>query len=95
MVFVWISMPFTCEFLDTWGGGNLSLQVHPTIAYAQEEFNSSWGHYESYYMLDTCEDSSVYLGTKDGVKLDDLVDALKKHKEVEILMMKNILIISK
>lgn len=70
--------PLHVNFLDTWGGGNLSLQVHPTIAYAQEEFNSSWGHYESYYMLDTCEDSSVYLGTKDGVKLDDLVDAFEE-----------------
>ena len=53
------------------------MQVHPTLAYAQEEFNSSWGHYESYYFLDANENSSVYLGTKDGVQLDELVDAFE------------------
>ncbi len=73
--------PLHVNFLDTWGGGNLSLQVHPTIAYAQEEFNSSWGHYESYYMLDACEESSVYLGTKEGVKLNELVDAFENAQE--------------
>lgn len=73
--------PLHVNFLDTWGGGNLSLQVHPTIAYAQEEFNSSWGHYESYYMLDACEESSVYLGIKEGVKLNELVDAFEKAQE--------------
>ncbi|WP_249028778.1 class I mannose-6-phosphate isomerase [Tannockella kyphosi] len=70
--------PLHVNFLDTWGGQNLSLQVHPTISYAQEEFNSKWGHYESYYMLDACENSSVYLGTKDGVKLDELVEAFEE-----------------
>lgn len=69
--------PLHVNFLDTWGGENLSLQVHPTLAYAQEEFNSSWGHYESYYFLDANENSSVYLGTKDGVQLDELVDAFE------------------
>ena len=73
--------PLHVNFLDTWGGGNLSLQVHPTLAYAQEVFNSSWGHYESYYMLDACDESSVYLGTKDGVKLDDLVEAFETAQE--------------
>lgn len=69
--------PLGCDFLDTWGGGNLSLQVHPDISYAQEEFNFPFGHYESYYMLDTSENSQVYLGIKEGVKKDDLVKAFK------------------
>lgn len=67
--------PLHVNFLDTWGGGNLSLQVHPTVAYAHEVFNSHWGHYESYYMLDACDESSVYLGTKEGVVLEDLCHA--------------------
>ncbi len=69
--------PVGCDFLDTWGGGNLSLQVHPDISYAQEQFNFPFGHYESYYMLDTSEDSLVYLGIKEGVKKADLVKAFK------------------
>lgn len=81
--FFWFgyNCPVGCDFLDTWGGGNLSLQVHPDIAYSQETFNFPFGHYESYYMLDTCDESCVYLGTKEGVKLDELVDAFKRAQE--------------
>lgn len=73
--------PIHVNFLDTWGGGNLSLQVHPTLAYAQEEFNSPWGHYESYYILDATENSNVYLGTKTGVKKDELVAAFEEAQK--------------
>ena len=73
--------PFHTNFLDTVGGGNLSLQVHPTMSYSQETFNSPWGHYESYYILDGKEDAAVYLGTKDGVKLPDLVEAFESSQE--------------
>ena len=73
--------PVGCDFLDTWGGGNLSLQVHSDIAYGQEVFNSQFGHYESYYMLDTNENSCVYLGTKDGVKKDEIVKAFEQAQE--------------
>lgn len=69
--------PLHVNFLDTWGGDNLSLQVHPTMSYSQEVFNSPWGHYESYYILDSKENSSVYLGTKTGTKLNDLVNAFE------------------
>ena len=78
--FFWFgyNCPFGCDFLDTWGGQNLSLQVHPDIAYSNETFNSQFGHYETYYMLDTTEDSTVYLGTKEGVTKDELVEAFKE-----------------
>jgi len=73
--------PIHVNFLDTWGGENLSLQVHPTLDYAHDVFNSHYGHYESYYMLDTTEESAVYLGTKTGVKLDELVAAFEEAQE--------------
>lgn len=69
--------PVHVNYLDTWGGGNLSLQVHPTTDYAFEVFNSSYGHHESYYIMDSTEQSSVYLGLKEGTKVPELVDALK------------------
>lgn len=69
--------PVHVNFLDTWGGGNLSLQVHPTTDYAFEVFNSSYGHHESYYIMDATDHSSVYLGLKEGVKVPELVEALK------------------
>lgn len=74
-------LPLMIDILDTWGGGNLSLQCHPTAAYNQETFNWPYGHYESYYMLDTTDTSSVYLGTKDGVKIPDFINALKEAQE--------------
>lgn len=57
------------------------MQVHPDIGYAQEVFNFPFGHYESYYFLDTSEKSSVYLGTKDGVKKEELVKAFKEAQK--------------
>jgi len=59
--------PIRFDFLDTMGGGNLSLQVHPLTAYIQERFGMHYTQDESYYMLDAEEDASVFLGLKEGV----------------------------
>lgn len=69
--------PLHVNFLDTFGGENLSLQVHPTVAYSQEVFNAHYGHYESYYILDATENANVYLGTKEGVKKEEIVEAFE------------------
>lgn len=69
--------PIRFDFLDTWGGGNLSLQVHPLAGYAFDAFGIPYTQNESYYILDASPDSHVYLGTKTGVDKDELVDALK------------------
>ena len=73
--------PCTLDFLDTMNGQNLSLQVHPTNEYANRHFNYQYTHNESYYMLDTTDSSSVYLGVKNGVKKDELVEAFRKGQE--------------
>lgn len=69
--------PIRFDFLDTMGGGNLSLQVHPLVEYAQDRFGIHYTQDESYYILDTSPDSSVYLGVKTGVKRDELEEALR------------------
>ena len=59
--------PIRFDFLDTVGGGNLSLQVHPLTAYIQQHFGLAYTQDESYYLLDAEEGATVYLGLKNGV----------------------------
>ncbi len=73
--------PLTINYLDTWGGGNLSLQVHPTASYGIPTFNAHAGHHESYYMMDTTDHSTVYLGLKEGTKVSEMVEALQEAEK--------------
>ncbi|EGQ8088561.1 class I mannose-6-phosphate isomerase [Vibrio vulnificus] len=68
--------PIRFDFLDTMQGQHLSLQVHPLTEYIQNEFGMHYTQDESYYMLDTGEKASVYLGTKSGINPDEMMDDL-------------------
>ena len=60
--------PIRFDFLDTMGGQNLSLQVHPTADYMDDQFGVPYTQDESYYMLDAGPDAVVYLGLKEAVE---------------------------
>lgn len=68
--------PIRFDFLDTIGGGNLSLQVHPTTQYIRETFGIPYTQDESYYLLDAEEGATVYLGLKTGVDSEAMIAAL-------------------
>ena len=70
--------PIRFDYLDTVGGGNLSLQVHPTTGYAQDRFGMPYTQDESYYILDATPDSHVYLGVHEGVSREEFVGALER-----------------
>ncbi|MHB1454413.1 MAG: class I mannose-6-phosphate isomerase [Saccharofermentanales bacterium] len=76
--------PIRFDFLDTMGGGNLSLQVHPSTAYIQETFGMQYTQDESYYMLDTGEDAAVYLGLRTGIDQERMLSDLDRAQNGEI-----------
>ncbi|MDL2255159.1 class I mannose-6-phosphate isomerase [Parabacteroides sp. OttesenSCG-928-K15] len=73
--------PIRFDFLDTMGGGNLSLQVHPVTQYIRETFGMYYTQDESYYLLDAGEEAVVYLGLKTGVDAEAMLRDLHEAQE--------------
>jgi mannose-6-phosphate isomerase class I len=69
--------PIRFDLLDTMGGGNLSLQVHPKTQFIREHFGMQYTQDESYYLLDACENGNVYLGTKSHINRGAMIRELK------------------
>jgi mannose-6-phosphate isomerase class I len=69
--------PIRFDLLDTMGGGNLSLQVHPKTQFMREQFGMQYTQDESYYLLDAGENGNVYLGTKSHINRDAMIRDLK------------------
>lgn len=75
--------PIRFDFLDTIGGQNLSLQVHPLTEYIKSHFGMTYTQDESYYILDCQEGGGVYLGLKENIQPQNMIDDLKKAQSGE------------
>lgn len=80
--------PIRFDYLDTMGGGNLSLQCHPGPDYIREHFGEAFTQDETYYIVDHDESARVYLGFREGVEegafRESLEEGLRSGRQVEV-----------
>ncbi|MEV6263400.1 hypothetical protein AB0M42_21970 [Streptomyces sp. NPDC051784] len=83
------SFPIRYDYLDTVGGGNLSLHLHPRERYMRERFGWSYTQHETYYVTAHAgDDPRIYLGLRQGADTElmrkRVVAAIERGEEMDV-----------
>jgi mannose-6-phosphate isomerase class I len=63
------SFPIRFDYLDTLGGGHLSIQCHPSETYMRETFGLPYTQHETYYVMVTTPGAKIFLGLREDADL--------------------------
>jgi mannose-6-phosphate isomerase class I len=66
------SFPIRFDYLDTVGGGNLSVHCHPQAEYMRDVFGWPYTQHETYYVVVGHPDHKIFLGLRGNFDIDQL-----------------------
>ena len=77
------TLPILIKFIDA--KKDLSVQVHPTDAYAQEHENGQLGKTEMWYVLDCVPGAYLYYGFTHEISKEEFAERIKNNTLTEVL----------